>query len=62
MRIDIISAVPDLLVSPLNTSIIKRAQDKQKVEIFLHDLRDYAHDKHRQIDDKPIWRRSGNAP
>jgi tRNA (guanine37-N1)-methyltransferase len=54
MRIDIISAVPDLLVSPLNTSIIKRAQDKQKVEIFLHDLRDYAHDKHRQIDDKPF--------
>lgn len=53
IRIDIISAVPDCLVSPLNTSIIKRAQDKKKVEIFTHNLRDYAHDKHKQIDDKP---------
>lgn len=54
MRIDIISAVPDLLISPLNTSILKRAQDKNKVQIFVHNLRDYAHDKHKQIDDKPF--------
>jgi len=54
MRIDIISAVPDLLVSPLKTSIIKRAQDKGKVEIHVHNLRDYAFNKHKQIDDKPF--------
>jgi len=54
MRIDIISAVPDLLVSPLNTSIIKRAQDKGKVIISIHSLRDYAFNKHKQIDDKPF--------
>ncbi len=54
MRIDIISAVPDSLSSPLNTSIIKRAQDRNKVEIVVHNLRDYAHDKHKQIDDKPF--------
>jgi tRNA (guanine37-N1)-methyltransferase len=54
MRIDIITAVPDLLVSPLNTSIIGRAQAKGKVEIHVHNLRDYAHDKHKQIDDKPF--------
>ena len=54
MRVDIISAVPDLLVSPLQTSIIKRAQDKGKVSIFIHNLRDYAYDKHKQIDDKPF--------
>lgn len=54
MRIDIISAVPDLLQSPLNTSIIKRAQDKKKIEIFVHNLRDYTHDKHKLIDDKPF--------
>ncbi|MGE5680848.1 MAG: tRNA (guanosine(37)-N1)-methyltransferase TrmD [Bacillota bacterium] len=54
MRIDIISAVPDLLYSPLHTSIVKRAQDFKKVEIFVHDLRDYAHDKHKSIDDKPF--------
>ncbi len=54
MRIDIISAVPDSLFSPLNTSIIKRAQERKKVEIYVHNLRDYAHDKHKQIDDKPF--------
>ncbi len=54
MRIDIISAVPDLLLSPLNTSIIKRAQDKGKIKIYIHNLRDYAFNKHKQIDDKPF--------
>ena len=54
IRIDIISAVPDLLESPLNTSILKRARDKKKVEIVVHNLRYYAHDKHKQIDDKPF--------
>jgi tRNA (guanine37-N1)-methyltransferase len=54
MRIDVISAVPDSLISPLNTSIIKRAKERNKVEIVVHNLRDYAHDKHKQIDDKPF--------
>jgi tRNA (guanine37-N1)-methyltransferase len=54
MRIDIIAAVPDLFVSPLQSSIIKRAQDKDKVNIFIHNLRDYAFNKHKQIDDKPF--------
>lgn len=54
MKIDIISAVPELLSSPLNTSILKRAQDKKKVKIEIHDLRDYAFNKHKQIDDKPF--------
>lgn len=54
MRIDIISAVPDSLHCFLNTSINKRAQDKNLVEIHVHNLRDYAHDKHKQIDDKPF--------
>lgn len=54
IRIDIISAVPDLLYSPLNTSIVKRAQDKDKCEIKVHNLRDYTRDKYKQIDDKPF--------
>ncbi|MGQ9798626.1 MAG: tRNA (guanosine(37)-N1)-methyltransferase TrmD [Ignavibacterium sp.] len=53
MRIDIISAVPELLQSPLNSSILRRAQNKKKVEIYVHNLRDYAFNKHKQIDDKP---------
>lgn len=51
MRIDIISAVPELLDSPLNHSIIKRAKDKGLVQIHTHNLRDYSTDKHRHIDD-----------
>lgn len=54
MRIDIISAVPELLSSPLNSSILKRAQNKKKIEIHVHNLRDYAFNKHKQIDDKPF--------
>ncbi len=54
IRFDIISAVPDLLVSPISYSIIKRAQDRNLVEIHIHNLRDYAYDKHKQIDDKPF--------
>jgi tRNA (guanine37-N1)-methyltransferase len=54
MRIDVISAVPDLLLSPLNSSIIKRAQDKKRVSVNIHNLRDYAFNKHKQIDDRPF--------
>lgn len=51
MRIDILTALPALLESPLNDSIVKRAQTKGHVEIQLHDLRDYSLSKHRNIDD-----------
>ncbi|GAB1416515.1 tRNA (guanosine(37)-N1)-methyltransferase TrmD [Paludibacter sp.] len=51
MRIDIISAVPELLNSPLNHSILKRAQEKGLAKIVVHNLRDYATDKHRHVDD-----------
>jgi len=51
MRIDIISAVPELLDSPLNFSIIKRAREKGLVEIQVHNLREYAVNKHRRVDD-----------
>lgn len=53
LRIDIISAVPDLLYSPINNSIIKRARDKGLIQIHIHDLRDYTTDKHQKIDDYP---------
>ncbi len=51
MKIDIITVLPELLESPLNHSIIKRAQDKGLVNIKLHHLRDYTTDKHRTVDD-----------
>ena len=51
MRIDIISVLPELLHSPLNWSIIKRARDKWLVEINIHNLHDYATDRYRSVDD-----------
>lgn len=59
MRIDIISAVPTLLESPLNNSILKRAQDNGIVTIFIHDLRDYSLNKHLKIDDYPFGGEGG---
>ena len=53
MRIDIVTGLPGLLDAPLGESIVKRAQTKSCVEIVVHDLRDYAADKHRTIDDAP---------
>jgi tRNA (guanine37-N1)-methyltransferase len=54
MRIDIISAVPPLLESPLNESIIKRARERGIIEIVVHNLRDYGLGNYRQIDDEPF--------
>lgn len=51
MRIDIITCLPSLLESPFSHSILKRAQDKGLVSVHVHDLRDYATKKHRQVDD-----------
>ncbi len=51
MRIDIITAIPSLLVSPFNDSIIKRAQEKKLVEINIHNLRDFSTHKQKSIDD-----------
>ncbi|TXD46514.1 tRNA (guanosine(37)-N1)-methyltransferase TrmD [Polaribacter sp. IC073] len=51
MRIDIISVAPDLLESPFNHSIIKRAKEKGLAEIVIHDLRTYGLGNYKQIDD-----------
>jgi len=51
MQIDIITILPKLLEGPFADSILKRAQSKGLVKINLHDLRDYASNKHKQVDD-----------
>ncbi len=51
MRIDIITALPELLESPLNNSIIKRARNQEVVHLEVHNLRNYSNDKHRKVDD-----------
>lgn len=51
MRIDIISALPELLVSPFGHSILKRAHDKGLLDVQVHDLREFGLGRHKQIDD-----------
>ena len=59
MRIDILTVMPEMLDSPLNCSILKRAQDKGLVEIVVHNLRDFSLNKHRKVDDYPFGGEAG---
>ena len=59
MRIDILTVLPEMLESPLNCSILKRAQDKGLAEIHVHNLRDYTTNKHRKVDDYPFGGEAG---
>lgn len=54
MRIDIITLFPELLKSPFEASILKRALDSGKAEVVFHDLRDYSTNKQKQADDYPF--------
>ena len=58
MRIDILTVMPEALESPLNCSILQRAQQKGLVEFHIHNLRDWSLRKHRKVDDYPF---SGEA-
>ncbi len=53
IRFDVLSIFPEMLHSPLGFSLLKKAQEKNLIEIGLHDIRDYAVDKHKMTDDAP---------
>ena len=53
MRIDVITLFPEMMETVLNESIIGRAQKKGVLEICCHQLREFAFDKHRHVDDAP---------
>ncbi len=59
MRIDILTVVPELVTSPLNESILKRAQQSGLAEIVVHNIRDYTEDRHRTTDDYPFGGEAG---
>jgi len=59
MRFDIITVLPGLLESPFAHSILQRAQRKGLAEIYVHNLRDYADNKHKSVDDYPYGGGSG---
>ncbi|MHC4951261.1 MAG: tRNA (guanosine(37)-N1)-methyltransferase TrmD, partial [Planctomycetota bacterium] len=53
MRIDVLTLFPEMFDSPLSYSILKRAQEQNIVEIALSNIRDFATDSYRKVDDKP---------
>ena len=53
MRIDVLTLFPEMFESPLSYSILKRAQEQKIVEIVLSNIRDFATDSYRKVDDKP---------
>jgi tRNA (guanine37-N1)-methyltransferase len=54
MRFDIITIFPEMFASVFSGGIVKRALEKGLVEVCVHNLRDFAHDKHKQVDDRPF--------
>lgn len=54
MKIDVLTLFPAMFVGPLDESIIKRARRAGLLELGIHDLRNFAHDRHRTVDDRPF--------
>src|SRR4029077_7464863 len=54
MKIDVLTLFPAMFAGPLDESIVKRARDAGLLELRFHNLRDYAHDRHRTVDDRPF--------
>lgn len=54
MKIDVLTLFPAMFVGPLDESIVKRARQAGLLDLTIHDLRDYTHDRHRTVDDRPF--------
>src|SRR6266498_3890001 len=54
MKIDIVTLFPEICRAPLSESMMKRAKDKQIVDLHIHNLRDWTTDKHHVVDDAPF--------
>src|SRR5579871_5591150 len=54
MRVDLVTIFPEFFRGPLDFGILRRARQSGLVEVNVHDLRDYTHDKHRTVDDRPF--------
>ncbi len=53
MRVDVLTLFPAMFAGPLDESIIRRARDSGRLQLAVHDLRNWAHDRHRTVDDEP---------
>src|SRR5437764_4307233 len=54
MKIDVLTLFPAMFAGPLDESIIKRARDEGLLDLKIHQLRDYTHDRHKTVDDRPF--------
>ncbi|MSR66536.1 MAG: tRNA (guanosine(37)-N1)-methyltransferase TrmD [Pedosphaera sp.] len=54
MKVDVLTLFPEMFSGPLDESIIRRARDAGRLELKIHQLRDWTHDRHRTVDDKPF--------
>ncbi len=54
MKIDVLTLFPGMFAGPLDESIVRRARDTGRLDLRIHNLRDYTHDRHRTVDDKPF--------
>jgi tRNA (guanine37-N1)-methyltransferase len=54
MKIDVLTLFPGMFTGPLDESILKRARQSGRLTVSIHNLRDYAHDRHRTVDDRPF--------
>jgi tRNA (guanine37-N1)-methyltransferase len=54
MRFDILTIFPEFFSGPLDYGIVRRAREAHLIETHVHDLRDYTHDRHRSVDDRPF--------
>ncbi|MFZ2053510.1 MAG: tRNA (guanosine(37)-N1)-methyltransferase TrmD [Candidatus Aminicenantales bacterium] len=54
MRFDIITIFPEMFSTIFSGGVAKKALEKRLLEVYIHDLREYTHDKHRQVDDRPF--------
>jgi tRNA (guanine37-N1)-methyltransferase len=54
VKIDVLTLFPAMFAGPLDESIIKRAREAGLLDLKIHNLRDYAHDRHRTVDDRPF--------
>ena len=54
VKIDVLTLFPAMFAGPLDESIIKRAREAGRLDLAIHNLRDYAHDRHKTVDDRPF--------
>src|SRR5208283_1929475 len=54
MKVDVLTLFPGMFAGPLDESIIKRARESGRLDLRIHNLRDFTHDRHKTVDDRPF--------